>query len=97
MSRVDAEPDVTMPKLVEALQLEHDLTATLAMLSRHLIHRLRYAYKKSLIATERLRKRVRAARNEWQHRRMPRMRLEPYRLVFVDETAVTTKITRLHG
>ena len=53
--------------------------------------------KKSLITTERLRKRVRAARYEWQRRRMPRMRLKPHRLVFIDETAVTTKMTRLWG
>jgi hypothetical protein len=28
---------------------------------------------------------------------MPRMHLEPHRLVFIDETAVTTKMTRLRG
>lgn len=33
----------------------------------------------------------------WIHRRQPRMRLEPERLVFIDETAVTTKMTRLRG
>ena len=44
-SRVDGEPDITMPELAEALKLEHDLTATPAMLSRHLIHRLGYTYK----------------------------------------------------
>ena len=40
---------------------------------------------------------MRAARLKWQHRRQPRMRLEPHRLVFIDETAVTTKMTRLRG
>lgn len=45
-ARVDAEPDVTMPELVEALETEHDLTATPAMLSRYLIHRLGFTYKK---------------------------------------------------
>ncbi|XHY19298.1 hypothetical protein SuNHUV7_41140 (plasmid) [Pseudoseohaeicola sp. NH-UV-7] len=44
--RVDAEADVTMPELVEALKTDHDLTATPAMLSRHLIHRLGFTYKK---------------------------------------------------
>ena len=34
---------------------------------------------------------------EWRHRHQPRMRLEPHRLVFIDETAVTTKLTRLRG
>lgn len=28
---------------------------------------------------------------------MPRIRLEPYRLVLIDETAVATKMTRLRG
>lgn len=29
--------------------------------------------------------------------RQPRMRLEPHRLIFIDETATTTKMTRLRG
>jgi transposase len=29
--------------------------------------------------------------------RQPRMRLEPHRLVFIDETGTTTKMTRLYG
>ena len=45
-SRVEAEPDITMPELAEVLKQEHDLTATPAMLSRHLIHRLSFTYKK---------------------------------------------------
>ena len=44
--RVEAEPDITMPELAEMLKQEHDLTATPAMLSRHLIHRLGFTYKK---------------------------------------------------
>ena len=95
--QVEAQPDITMPELAEALCAEHGLGATPAMLSRHLIHRLGFTYKKTLIAAERLRKRVRAARYEWRHRRMQRMRLEPHRLVVIDETAVTTKMTRLRG
>ena len=58
---VEAEADMRMPELADALRQEHGLSATPAMLSRHLIHRLGFTYKKSLIATERLRKRVRAA------------------------------------
>ena len=45
-SRVEAVPDITMPELAEALRQERDLTATPAMLSRHLIHRLGFTYKK---------------------------------------------------
>ena len=36
-------------------------------------------------------------RRHWQDKRQPRMRLEPHRLVFLDETGVTTKMTRLRG
>jgi len=45
-SRVEAEPDITMPELAELLKQEHAITATAAMLSRHLIHRLGFTYKK---------------------------------------------------
>lgn len=45
-TRVEAEPDITMPELAEVLRQEHALTATPAMLSRHLIHRLGFTYKK---------------------------------------------------
>ena len=47
-ARVEAEPDITMPELAEALKGEHGLSATPAMLSRHLIHRLGFTYKKIL-------------------------------------------------
>lgn len=45
-SRVNAEPDITMPELADALLESHGIRATPAMLSRHLIHRLGYTYKK---------------------------------------------------
>ena len=44
--RLDAEPDITMPELAEHMLTEHGVRATPAMLSRHLIHRLGYTYKK---------------------------------------------------
>ena len=37
-----------------------------------------------------------SAREEWA-RRQPRMQLEPHRLVFIDETGTTTKMTRRRG
>ena len=45
--QVDAQPDITMPELATALKQEHGLAATPAMLSRHLIHRLGFTYKKN--------------------------------------------------
>lgn len=49
------------------------------------------------MASERARADVRKRRHEWITLRQPRMRLEPHRLVFLDETSVTTKLTRLRG
>jgi hypothetical protein len=40
---------------------------------------------------------VRKAREEWTGVRQPKMQLEPHRLVFLDETGTTTKMTRLRG
>lgn len=49
------------------------------------------------MASERDRADVKVRRREWIDKRQPRMRLQPARLVFIDETAVTTKLTRLRG
>ena len=49
------------------------------------------------MAEERERTDVGEARRCWVRQRQPRMRAQPARLVFVDETAVTTKMTRLRG
>ena len=40
---------------------------------------------------------VRQAREEWKAHRQPRMREEVDRLIFLDETGTTTKMTRLRG
>ena len=40
---------------------------------------------------------VRQARHEWKAHRQPRMREEAHRLVFLDETGTTTKMTRRRG
>jgi len=40
---------------------------------------------------------VKQKRREWITHRQPRMRQEPQRLVFLDETGTTTKMTRLRG
>lgn len=55
------------------------------------------ASKKTLLASEQDRPEIRAAREDWKEHRQPRMRLEPDRLIFIDETGTTTKMTRLRG
>jgi len=49
------------------------------------------------VAQERDRAAIRHARQVWITRRQPRMRVEPHRLVFIDETSVKTNLTRLRG
>lgn len=49
------------------------------------------------MASERGRSQIITARRVWIDRRQPRMRLEPHRLVFIDETSTNTKMTRLRG
>src|SRR4051812_15739891 len=49
------------------------------------------------MASECARADVREERRVWKTKRQPRMRLAPQRLVFIDETSVTTKMTRLRG
>ena len=53
--------------------------------------------KKTLLASEAGREDVRQARDEWKALRQPRMRQQIHRLVFLDETGTTTKMTRLRG
>jgi transposase len=49
------------------------------------------------MASERARADVAERRRVWIHERQPLMRLEPSRLVFIDETAVATNLTRRRG
>jgi len=49
------------------------------------------------MAAECARADVREERRVWTEQRQPRMRQQPHRLVFLDETFVTTKMTRRRG
>jgi len=93
---VEAEPDITMPELAAKLEAEKAVTAHPASLSRVLL-KAGLSFKKTLLASEAGRQDVRQARDEWKGRRQPRMRQEIHRLVFLDETGTTTKMTRLRG
>ncbi len=53
--------------------------------------------KKTLLADETDRADVVRARRVWQAHRQPWMKKRPERLVFIDETGTTTKMTRLRG
>jgi transposase len=49
------------------------------------------------MAAECARADVREERRVWHDQRQPRMRQQPHRLIFLDETSVNTKMTRLRG
>jgi transposase len=53
--------------------------------------------RKSLVATERRRAKVRQQRADWVRYRLPAIGAQPERVVFLDETAVKTNLTRLRG
>jgi len=53
--------------------------------------------KKTLLASETDRADIVRARQVWRAHRQPWMKKRPERLVFIDETGTTTKMTRLRG
>ena len=53
--------------------------------------------REALMAAECARADVRDERRVWHVRRQPRMRQQPHRLIFLDETYVNTKMARLRG
>ena len=63
----------------------------------HWLIRNGLSFKKSLQASECDRPDVRQAREAWKAERQPKMRTEPQRLVFIDETGTNTKMTRARG
>lgn len=67
-----------------------------ASLSRYLC-KSGFSYKKKTLAAERERSDVARLRNVWINRRLPIMREMPHRLVFINEAATNTKLTRLRG
>ena len=93
---VGQDPDITMTELRDALLDARGVLVHHTSLSRAL-QRLGYRYKKSLVASQCRRADIARARHDWIRGRQPRMRDQPDQLVFIDETAVKTNLTRLRG
>src|SRR3984893_15926437 len=89
-------PDMTTPELSAELAAASG-TKAVPPHSRAGSSATATASKKTLLASEQDRPDVKEAREEWTTTRQPRMRLETHRLVFLDETGTTTKMTRLRG
>jgi transposase len=95
LAQIIEKADITMPELAAELAATGE-KADPASLSCWLI-RAGYRFKKTLRASEQDCPDVKQAREEWTGVRQPKMRLEPHRLVFLDETGTTTKMTRPRG
>jgi transposase len=88
--------DITMPELASALQEATGVSAHPSTIGKFL-RKLGYTQKKSLVAAERGRAKVRRRREDWIRRRIPAVAAQPERVVFIDETSVKTNLTRLRG
>jgi transposase len=89
---VAEQPNITLAELDDRLR-KKKITVGKSSISRFL-HHLKLPFKKSLRAAEQDRPDVAAARTALQRRQG---KLDPRRLVFIDETSVSTTITRLYG
>ena len=89
---VAEQPDITLAEL-KVLLAKEKVTVGQSSISRFL-HHLNLRFKKSLRAAEQDRPDVAAGRKALQ-KQQPRLDLK--RLIFIDETSVSTTITRLYG
>ena len=94
LEKVAEKADITMPELAAELAaaLREGRSRRFRVGSSH-----RLSLKKTLRAGEHDRPDIKQAREEWTLTRQPIMRLEPHRLVFLDESGTTTKMARLRG
>ena len=89
---IAGQPDLTLLEL-QARLAEAGVKVAASSVFRFLRH-LGLTYKKSLHAAEQDRPDVAALRQRW---RRNQRKLDPRRLVFIDETAVSTSMTRRRG
>ncbi|HEX2134372.1 MAG TPA: IS630 family transposase [Microvirga sp.] len=87
------QPDITLEALGRRLAAERRVKADSSRLSRF-FRREGITLKKTLVARERDRPDISRRRTQW---RTYQGRLDPARLVFIDETWAKTNMTRRHG
>lgn len=92
-AQIEAHPDITLARLQTWLLAEHDVRLSNGAMWAA-AKRLGLSYKKSLQAAEQERPDVAARRRIW---RAAQRYVDPERLVFLDETGLNTKMTRLYG
>jgi transposase len=90
---VRQEPDLTLEEIQRRLLAEHQHKAGIGSVWRF-FDRHAISFKKSLRAAEQDRPDVAAARTAWAENQP---KLDPERLVFIDETGTSTNMVRLRG
>ena len=92
LEQVAAEPDLTMEEIrgrLRARRIRVSASSVWRFYDRNDI-----TFKKSLHAAEQDREDVRTARTNWKR---AKPRLDPRKLIFVDETGTSTNMSRLRG
>ena len=93
LALVGEQPDATLAEIQTRLSDTHGLKKSASCLWRF-FRRHDVTFKKTLHAAEQDRPDVKAAREAW---RKNQASLDPAHLVFIDETATATNMTRLRG
>lgn len=93
LALVDEAPDATLAEIQTRLSDTHGLKKSTSCLWRF-FRRHDVTFKKTLHAAEQDRPDVKAAREAW---RKNQVSLDPAHLLFIDETATATNMTRLRG
>jgi len=87
-------PPLTLKELQSWLEQEYALCISVPAIDKFLRHKLGYRYKKTVVASERKREDVAAAREHWQ---AWQKQCELSKLVFLDETGLSTDMIRRYG
>ncbi|MFD2189408.1 IS630 family transposase [Pistricoccus aurantiacus] len=93
LALVEAQQDITLAEIAQHLRDERDVVASPTTIWRF-FDRRRITYKKTAHASEQQRDDVAQARQDW---RCWQTALDPRRLVFIDETATSTRMARQRG
>ncbi|MEZ5723878.1 MAG: hypothetical protein R3E47_02130 [Paracoccaceae bacterium] len=93
---VAQDPDITLFELRDALAEAEGVRVHHSSIA-NLLSRLGFSYKKIVGGRRAPSARVRRRRADWFEHRLPAIADKPERVVFLDETAVKTNLTRLRA
>ncbi|MBF0561231.1 MAG: IS630 family transposase [Alphaproteobacteria bacterium] len=93
LEQISNTPDMTLEEIRERLHGETGMLPSISTIWRF-FDRHGISLKKTAHASEQERPDVKAARTEWKSNQL---NLDPSKLVFLDETAVTTNMARMRG